>query len=94
MSAEHWRRTRTVVAPRLSAWQAWRFQHLWLDLSGRCGTLETFVDARGTVVASRLSAWQAWRFRHLRFDLRGKCVALGAFGSIWCGISGHPLKAS
>ena len=28
-----WRRTRTVVAPRLSMWQAWQFRHLRLDLA-------------------------------------------------------------
>ena len=35
MSAEPWRRTRTAVAPRLSAWQAWHFGHFRLDLCGR-----------------------------------------------------------
>ena len=48
MSAEPWRRSGTPVAPRLFAWQAWYFGDLRLDLCGRCGTLETFVDVRGT----------------------------------------------
>ena len=49
MSAEPWRRSGTPVAPRLFAWQAWYFGDLRLDLRGRCGTLETFVDVRGTL---------------------------------------------
>ena len=38
MSAEAWRRSRTDVAPRSFAWQAWHFRHLRLDLRGRRGT--------------------------------------------------------
>ena len=53
MSAEPWRRTRTVVAaPRLSAWQAWHFRQRQLDLRGRCGTFETFLDVRGTLATN------------------------------------------
>ena len=53
MSAEPWRRSGTPVAPRLFAWQAWYFGGLRLDLRGRCGTLETFVDVRGTLATKR-----------------------------------------
>ena len=53
MSAEPWRRSGTPVAPRLFAWQAWYFGDLRLDLRGRCGTLETFVDVRGTLATKR-----------------------------------------
>ena len=52
-SAEPWRRSGTPVAPRLFAWQAWYFGDLRLDLRGRCGTLETFVDVRGTLATKR-----------------------------------------
>ena len=44
MSAEPWRRSGTPVAARLFVWQAWYFGGLRLDLRGRCGTFETFVD--------------------------------------------------
>ena len=53
MSAEPWRRSGTPVAPRLFAWQAWYFGDLRLDLCGRCDTLETFVDVRGTLATKR-----------------------------------------
>ena len=53
MSAEPWRRSGTPVAPRLFAWQAWYFGDLRLDLCGRCGTLETFVDVCGTLATKR-----------------------------------------
>ena len=53
MSAEPWRRSGTPVVPRLFAWQAWYFGDLTLDLRGRCGTLETFVDVRGTLATKR-----------------------------------------
>ena len=53
MSAEPWRRSGTPVAPRLFAWQAWYFGDLRLDLRGRCGTLETFVDVRRTLATKR-----------------------------------------
>ena len=49
MSAEPWRRTRTVVAPRLSAWQAWYFRQRWLDVRGTFGA---FVDVRGTLATN------------------------------------------
>ena len=101
MSAEPWRRSGAPVAPRLFAWQAWYFGDLRLDLRGRCGTLETFVDVRrsGTPVAPRLFAWQAWYFGDLRLDLRGRCGAFEAFVDVrgtlatkrdpWCrGFSG------
>ena len=66
MSAEPWRRSGTPVAPRLFAWQAWYFGGLRLDLCGRCGTLETFVDVRGTLATKPwLFAWQVWYFRDL-----------------------------
>ena len=51
MSAEPWRRSGTPVAPRLFVWQAWYFGGLRLDLRGRCGTFETFVDVRGTLIS-------------------------------------------
>ena len=53
MSAEPWRRSGTPVAPRLFVWQAWYFGGLRLDLRGRCGTLEAFVDVRGTLATKR-----------------------------------------
>ena len=53
MSAEPWRRSGAPVAPRLFVWQAWYFGDLRLDLRGRCGTLETFVDVRGTLATKR-----------------------------------------
>ena len=53
MSAEPWRRSGTPVAPRLFVWQAWYFGGLRLELRGRCGTLETFVDVRGTLATKR-----------------------------------------
>ena len=53
MSAEPWLRSGTPVAPRLFAWQAWYFGDLRLDLRGRCGTLETFVDVRRTLATKR-----------------------------------------
>ena len=53
MSAEPWRRSGTPVAPRLFAWQAWCFGGLRLDLRGRCGTSETFVDVRRTLATKR-----------------------------------------
>ena len=48
MSAEAWRRSRTDVAPRSFAWQAWHFRHLRLDLRGRRGTFCTTIDVRGS----------------------------------------------
>ena len=53
MSAEPWRRSGTPVAPRLFAWQACYFGGLRLDLRGRCSTLDTFVDVRGTLATKR-----------------------------------------
>ena len=53
MSAEPWRRSGTLVAPWLFAWQACYFGDLRLDLRGRCGTLEAFVDVRGTLATKR-----------------------------------------
>ena len=54
MSAEPWRRSGTPVAPRLFAWRAWYFGDLRLDLRGRCGTFEAFVDVvRGTLAMKR-----------------------------------------
>ena len=41
------------VAPRLFVWQAWYFGGLRLDLRGKCGTFETFVDVRGTLATKR-----------------------------------------
>ena len=38
MSAEPWRRSGTLVAPWLFAWQAWYFGGLRLDLRGFGGT--------------------------------------------------------
>ena len=79
MSAEAWRRSRTDVAPRSFAWQAWHFRHLRLDLRGRRGTFCTTIDVSGSLatkyrtdVAPRSFAWQAWHFRYLRLDLRGR----------------------
>ena len=48
MSPEAWRRSRTDVAPRSFAWQAWHFRHLRLDLRGRRGTFATSIDVRGS----------------------------------------------
>ena len=42
-SAEPWRRTRTVVVPWLSAWQAWHFWRLRFELCGRCVSFRTFM---------------------------------------------------
>ena len=53
MSAEPWRRSGTPVAPRLFVWQPWYFGDLRLDLRGRCGAFETFVDVRGTLATKR-----------------------------------------
>ena len=54
MSAEPWRRSGTPVASRLFAWQAWYFGDLRLDLCGRCGTLETFVQGRPRIAKPRM----------------------------------------
>ena len=48
MSAEAWRRSRTDVAPRSFAWQAWHFRRLRLNLRGRRGTFATSIDVRGS----------------------------------------------
>ena len=78
MSAEAWRRSRTDVAPRSFAWQAWHFRHLRRDL-------EAWRRSR-TDVAPRSFAWQAWHFRHLRVDLRGRrgtfCTTIDVSGSL------------
>ena len=70
MSAEPWRRSGTLVAPWLFAWQAWYFGGLRLDLRGRCGTFETFVDVRGVAGVVLWGpqagfAWQVWYFGDL-----------------------------
>ena len=65
MSAEARRRSRTDVAPRSFAWQAWHCRYLRLALRGRrgafCATIEAWRRSR-TDVAPRSFAWQAWSF--------------------------------
>ena len=48
-SAEAWRRSRTDVAPRSFAWQAWHFRHLRLDLRGRRGAFCTTIEVSGSL---------------------------------------------
>ena len=60
MSAEAWRRSRTDVAPRSFAWQAWHFRHPRRDLRGRRGTFCTTIDVIATLKL-RLEKWQAQR---------------------------------
>ena len=71
------------MAPRLFAWQAWYFGDLRLDLRGRCGTLEAFVDVRGTLATKRDPCM--WR----RGFLRGRRGTLGASG--WICVAGVVL---
>ena len=78
MSAEPWRRSGTPVAPRLFAWQAWYFGGLRLDLRGRCGTFEAFVDVRGTLATKRDRGF-----------LRGRRGTLGNSG--WICVAGVVL---
>ena len=64
MSAEAWRRIGSDLAPLDLAWQACYFQHLRLDLCGRCGTFGTFIDVRGSLATN-------W----VGFGAAGSCVA-------------------
>ena len=64
MSAEAWRRIGSDLAPLDLAWQAWRFQHLRLDVRGRRGTFGTSIDVRGSLATN-------W----VGFGAAGSCVA-------------------
>ena len=87
MSAEAWRRIGSDLAPLDLAWQAWRFQHLRLDLRGRRGTFGTSIDVRGSLATN-------W----VGFGAAGSCVAgmtlsatnwvgFGAAGSCVAGVA-------
>ena len=79
MSAEAWRRIGSDLAPLDLAWQAWLFQHLRLDLCGRCGTFGTSVDVRGSLATN-------W----VGFGAAGSCVA-GVTLSGRCGTFGTSI---
>ena len=83
MSAEAWRRSRTDVAPRCFAWQAWHFRHLRLDLRGRRGTFCTTIRKLGDEVGLM------WR----RGLLRGRRGTFGTSGSI-CGTLCNTIDVS
>ena len=74
------------LTPAPFAWRAWHFQHLRLDLCGRCGTFCTSIDVSGSLATNggpltpAPFAWEAWHFQHLRLDLCGRC---GTFCSVW-----------
>ena len=66
MSAEAWRRSRTDVAPRSFAWQAWHFRHLRLDLRGRRGTFATYFHRCPRKLGDELGRIDAAAFYDVR----------------------------
>ena len=59
------------ITPLHLTWQAWRFQHLRLDLCGRRGAFGSFIDVRGSLATNWVGlmplhlTWQAWHLQPL-----------------------------